>query len=110
VPPSAHRALLRALAQVPGLTVTGHVTDQLGRSGVALGIDSSYAGHKTRYEMILDPTTGLLLEYQSLLLEPAPFVAADPPTQLSFEIVATRVGGVPIGETPSVHKTENNQG
>jgi hypothetical protein len=110
VPPSAHRALLRALAQVPGLTVTGHVTDQLGRSGVALGIDSSYAGHKTRYEMILDPTTGLLLEYQSLLLEPAPFVAADPPTQLSFEIVATRVGGVPIGETPSVHKTANNQG
>jgi hypothetical protein len=65
--PSLQGALLRVLAATPGLTSPGQVTDRGGRKGVAVSIQSAYTGLPTTYTMILDPSTGALLDYEEVL-------------------------------------------
>jgi hypothetical protein len=96
--PAATASLYRVAARLPGVSLTGEVRDQLGRRGVAIGLDT--ADRRKRTELILDRRTGRLLQSRELLLVAAPFVDATPPTSLSFDVVvvSARVGRV--GEEP----------
>jgi len=89
--PDLRAATFRVAAHLPGIKAFGPAVDQLGRPGVAVGVDSDYSGKNTRYELLIGPR-GALLEYQELLLEPGAFIQARPPVQIVFEIEVA--GGV----------------
>ncbi|GGS24066.1 hypothetical protein GCM10010252_74070 [Streptomyces aureoverticillatus] len=61
MPVDVHAALYRALARIPGVSVTDHlVKDALGRAAVAVTFTAPEAGAmggRMRYELLLDPTT-----------------------------------------------------
>jgi hypothetical protein len=59
-------AALRVLAGTKGVLYRGVVTDRLGRSGIAVSVDSDNGG--TRDLLVFDPRTGLLLGYESMFL------------------------------------------
>jgi hypothetical protein len=56
------------LARSPGLIDSGEVTDRAGRPGVAVSLDSAYSGAPTRYTLIFNPDTGILLGEEETLL------------------------------------------
>ena len=97
--PDLRAATFRVAAQLPGIKVFGSAVDQLGRPGVAVGVDSDYSGKNTRYELLIGPE-GELLEYQELLLEPAAFVRARPPVQIAFEIEVAGGAARAVGSRP----------
>ncbi len=68
VPPAAlEAAALRVLAAQEGLVVRGTTTDRAGRAGVAVSVDSGYSGLPTRYTLIFNPATGMLLDAEQVL-------------------------------------------
>jgi hypothetical protein len=69
VSPRLQAGLLRMLADERQLTNTGTVTDRIGRTGVAVSTESSNSGLNTRYTLIFDPNTGMLLDFEQVLLE-----------------------------------------
>jgi hypothetical protein len=99
ISPSQQATVLEALSLLEGVEVSGAVEDQLGRPGVALGVESDYAGLDTRYELIVDRRSGKILQFQEVLLEPVPWAQADPPLQLSFELYLDRHGVDEVGAT-----------
>lgn len=64
----AESAILRLLARAPGLINSGGVIDREGRPGVAVSLDSAYAGPLTRYTWIFDRHTGKLLGDEETLI------------------------------------------
>lgn len=69
VRPALQAAMLAGLAQQHGLVVEGKTTDRAGRGGIAI----SATGHRpgapaTRYVLILDPHTGMALDYEEIAL------------------------------------------
>jgi hypothetical protein len=81
VPPKARAGLMRALAAQPGVQAIGHVTDPLGRPGVALAsaertttiTDGPAAGrgaYRSRQVIVFDERTGALLSVQDTLTRP----------------------------------------
>jgi hypothetical protein len=60
VPPRLQAALLRVLATTPGLVVLGRGHDRVGRAVVAVGFESAAHGRPARYELLLDPRSGVL--------------------------------------------------
>jgi hypothetical protein len=69
VSPRLQAGLLRMLANERQLTNAGTVTDRIGRTGVAVSTESSNSGLNTRYTLIFDPKTGMLLDFEQVLLE-----------------------------------------
>lgn len=67
LPPQVRAAILRYLADTPGLAFAGRVTDRVGRQGVAFSVDSDYSGLPTRYTVIIDPDDGRLLGAEEML-------------------------------------------
>jgi hypothetical protein len=61
-PPAVRAAILRAIVEIPGVTVLGTVRDQVGRSGLGVAISPTGAD---RQVIILDPTTSALLAEQT---------------------------------------------
>jgi hypothetical protein len=57
-------ALYRVLAATPGIRLLGRTPDSIGRYGMAVAIDAQ----DVRLEMILDPSTGELLQTSRTLL------------------------------------------
>lgn len=53
VPPRTAAALYRAAALIPGVTFAGHVTNAVGRPGIAI----AFTGSQGRSEWIFDPAT-----------------------------------------------------
>jgi hypothetical protein len=64
VPPRLQAALLRVLATTPGLVVFGRGHDRVGRAVVAVGFDSTAHGRPARYELLLDPSSGVLRGFE----------------------------------------------
>ncbi|UBU13324.1 CU044_5270 family protein [Nonomuraea gerenzanensis] len=58
--PGTRSALYQVLADQPGITAQGEVTDALGRAGVAL---SSSTADGVSFRLVIDPETAELLEY-----------------------------------------------
>ncbi|MEW1777102.1 CU044_5270 family protein [Streptomyces sp. NPDC086777] len=73
VKPAVRAAAYRVMAGLPGVRVVGHVTDPLGREGVAVEFPKAYPTPlgTTRERLVVDPSTGSMLSDQTLLLEPS---------------------------------------
>lgn len=67
VSPELQSALLRILAARSDLKVDGTVTDRAGRPGIA--VSTRGPTRATRYVLILDVETGMLLDYEEIALE-----------------------------------------
>ncbi|MGF0115556.1 CU044_5270 family protein [Promicromonospora sp. Marseille-Q5078] len=63
LPPQAESALLAAIAQIPGVTGAGEITDVAGRSGVGVGLTDSL-GYRT--DLIFDRDTDEFLGVRRL--------------------------------------------
>ncbi|MCX4782944.1 hypothetical protein [Streptomyces sp. NBC_01264] len=57
--PAVRGALFEVLADTPGITLVGPVKDAAGRTGTAVEMRSD----ERAWRMVLDPATGMLLEY-----------------------------------------------
>jgi hypothetical protein len=68
VPSNVESTILRVLASSPGLINSGTVVDRVGRSGVAVSLDSAFGGLLTRYTFIFNPSTGGLLGEEETLM------------------------------------------
>jgi hypothetical protein len=66
VPPTAQRAIFEALAQIPGVRIAGDVTDEAGRTGVAVAPPDSPS---YRFELIFDRGTHEYLGNRLLILK-----------------------------------------
>ncbi|MFJ8581529.1 CU044_5270 family protein [Micromonospora sp. NPDC093277] len=66
VSPQVRAAAYRMLADLPGVTSLGEVTDQRGRAGVAVGFArKGDGGHWSQARLIIDPRTGQALATES---------------------------------------------
>ncbi|GAA4570225.1 CU044_5270 family protein [Planotetraspora kaengkrachanensis] len=65
VTPGTRAALYRVLADQPGLTVAGKVTDPFGRPGIAIEMTLKGNSERESFRLIVDPDTGRLLAYQA---------------------------------------------
>ncbi|MEH1165319.1 CU044_5270 family protein [Micromonospora sp. CPCC 205539] len=65
--PAQRATALRLLADLPGIAVSGTVTDRAGRRGEAFSILSNAHGLPAQYTVIVDPDTGGLLGYEEVL-------------------------------------------
>ncbi len=92
VPPALQAALWRVLA-ASQLTNHGVIIDRAGRRGVAFTVDSAYTGLLTRYMLIIDPTTGRLLDYEQVLTKTAGKLNVRVPAVIAYEIFL-RAGNV----------------
>ncbi|MDL4813379.1 CU044_5270 family protein [Actinomadura opuntiae] len=81
MPPKVRAGLMRALAAQPGVQAIGHVTDPLGRRGVALasaerttattdGPKGDRGAYRSRDVIVFDERTGALLSVQDTLTRP----------------------------------------
>jgi hypothetical protein len=70
VPADLRAALYKAAALIPGVTVGDRQATVDGRTGIAIGIASPDGG--TRRDIIIDPTSGLVIGEQDVLLKDYP--------------------------------------
>jgi hypothetical protein len=70
VPADLRAALYKAAALIPGVTVGDRQATVDGRTGIAIGIPSPDGG--TRRDIIIDPTSGLVIGEQDVLLKDYP--------------------------------------
>ncbi|MCX2971896.1 MULTISPECIES: CU044_5270 family protein [Streptomyces] len=65
--PKQRAALLRAMASFDGVEYNGTVTDRSGRRGAAFSVESDFGGLPSKQTLIIDPATGNLMAYESML-------------------------------------------
>jgi len=70
VPADLRAALYKAAALIPGVTVGDRQATVDGRTGIAIGIAAADGG--TRRDIIIDPTSGLVIGEQDVLLKDYP--------------------------------------
>ena len=87
--PELRAAALRAIAELPGLTYDGRVTDRAGRSGEAFSLVSGHTGLPTRHTLIVDPGTGALLGYEAMLTTTAGKLDVRLPAVISYDTYVT---------------------
>lgn len=68
----------RILANLPGITSLGTVTDPLGRTGVAVALPPRQAGDlgQQQEQLIVDPQTSTILSSQLVLVQPSVLAAS----------------------------------
>lgn len=66
VPADLRAALYRAVAGIPGVTITDRAATLNGKTGISFGRDE---GDGARQEIIIDPTTGLMIGERQVLLK-----------------------------------------
>lgn len=74
-PPKVRAALYRVLASTPGIGLVGSRTDSVGRTGIALAVTLAGA---IRLELIIDPSTGDLLQTSRTLLHRSSLMEGQP--------------------------------
>lgn len=84
LPPRTRSAILRFVARTPGLREPTMVRDRLGRTGVAVSVDSAHSGLPTRYTLVFDPGTGVLLGKEDMLTETAGALNVPVPSVISY--------------------------
>lgn len=86
VAPTVAAAALRVVAALPGLHHEETAAEPLGRVGVRVSLDSDEGGSSTRYVMIFDKDTGLLIGHEEVLTRSAGYLAALVPCVVSRKI------------------------
>ncbi|MGK5672170.1 hypothetical protein ACSNOB_04910 [Micromonospora sp. URMC 106] len=82
--PAQRAAALRLLADLPGITAAGTVTDRAGRPGEAFAILSDAHGLPAQYTVIVDVATGALLGYEQMLTTAAGKLNVTIPAVISY--------------------------
>ncbi|RKN38655.1 CU044_5270 family protein [Micromonospora endolithica] len=82
--PAQRAAVLQLLADLPGVTVSGSVTDRAGRPGEAFSIVSDVHGLPAQYTVIVDSGTGALLGYEEMLTTTAGKLNVTVPAVISY--------------------------
>lgn len=106
VSPRLQAGLLHILADQPTLTNAGTLTDRIGRTGVAVSTESRNSGLNTRYTLIFDAKTGMLLDFEQVLLEAGKLPLKVPATS-SYTVWITTGHVNTIGKAPT--NTEDKQ-
>lgn len=68
VPPEQQSELLNTLAAQPNLVLEGTVNDRAGRQGIAISTVTQGETPEMRYVLVLDPETGMLLDFEEVAL------------------------------------------
>ncbi|MCZ2803572.1 CU044_5270 family protein [Modestobacter sp. VKM Ac-2983] len=84
IKPPVRAAVLRYLAETPGLSTTGMVTDRAGRTGLAVHVDSSMGGLPERRTVIIDPSDGRVLGTETMLTTTAGELNVRAPSVISY--------------------------
>jgi hypothetical protein len=87
--PATRAATLRIVAQLPGLTYDGTVTDRAGRAGAAFSLTTDASGLPTRYTLVVDAATGSLLGYEQMLTTDAGRLDVRVPAVIGYETYLT---------------------
>lgn len=82
--PAQRSAALRMLADLPGITAAGTVSDRAGRRGEAFAIESDVHGLPVRYTLIVDPTSGAFLGYEEVLTTTAGALNVQVPAVIAY--------------------------
>jgi len=82
--PAIRAAVLRYLAETPGLAVTGMVKDRAGRTGLAVHIDTSLSGLPERRSLVIDPSSGSVFAAETELTETAGALNVPVPSVISY--------------------------
>ncbi|MFJ4094192.1 hypothetical protein ACIPYS_21645 [Kitasatospora sp. NPDC089913] len=90
---ASRAAVLEWIAGLPGLEITGDVTDRAGRPGVAYSALSSDSGLPTRYTFVVDPASGSLLAMEETLTVTAGALNVPIPSVISYTVFLTGVKG-----------------
>jgi len=69
--PAERAAVIRLLAQVPGLTYAGATADRAGRRGEAFSVVLDGSGLPTRYTLVIERTAGQFLAHEQELIATA---------------------------------------
>ena len=87
-------AAYRVLADLPGITSLGPVTDPLGRSGIGVALPPRPVGDlgEEQQQLIVDPATSTILAQQTVLVRPA-----------KLAVAAGMNSGTPINYTATLH-------
>ena len=88
VPANLRATLYKAAAGIPGVKITNHAATLDGRTGNAFGRDES---NGVRQEIIIDPTTGLLIGERQVLLRDGVLPGVPAGESMGWTAVATTV-------------------
>ncbi|MFJ9446316.1 CU044_5270 family protein [Kitasatospora sp. NPDC101235] len=79
-------AVLRVLADVPGLAYQGTTTDRAGRTGKAFSLDGDHGGLPKRHTLIVDPVTGRIIGDEETLTKSAGKLGVPIPSVISYTV------------------------
>ncbi|RCW40219.1 hypothetical protein DFQ14_112100 [Halopolyspora algeriensis] len=88
--PQERAAVLRVLAELPGMRYNGTTRDRAGRPGRAFSLESDGSGLPTRYTFILGPDNGRFLGYEEMLTTSAGKLNVPIPSVISYSIFLER--------------------
>jgi hypothetical protein len=98
VPADLRAAMYGAAAMIPGVTVTEEQANLDGRAGVAIGRLETVNG--IRQDLIIDPSTGMLIGERQVLVDGDPESGYPPGTTIAWTAVTTSVvAAAPAGGT-----------
>ncbi|RZS31236.1 hypothetical protein EV193_115115 [Herbihabitans rhizosphaerae] len=83
--PAERAAVLRVVADLPGLHNDGDARDRAGRLGKAFSLESSYGGLPTRYTLVISSIDGQVLSYEQMLPTTAGKLNVRIPAVISYE-------------------------
>lgn len=84
--PGVRAGVLRILAEQPGIRIDGTVTDRAGRTGIGYSIVHDGGGLPERVTLIFDPSTGQLLDQETVLISDAGALNVPIPSVVSYEV------------------------
>ncbi|MFC4070291.1 CU044_5270 family protein [Actinoplanes subglobosus] len=87
--PAVRASVLRIVAELPGLTYDGTVTDRAGRTGAAFSVTTDDSGLPTRHTLVVDPATGALLGYEQMLTTDAGKLDVRVPAVIGYDAYLT---------------------
>lgn len=88
--PQERAAVLRLLAEIPGMHHDGTTTDRAGRPGQAFSLESDAGGLPTRYTVIVDPDDGRFLGHEQMLTTSAGGLNVKIPAVTAYETYLTK--------------------
>lgn len=86
IEPRVRAAILRVLADAPGVSTVGRLADRKGRTGVGFTTDSAFSGLPTRYLLVFDPSDGELLGYEETLTTTAGKLNVRVPAVINYQV------------------------